>query len=534
MSAFNRFARSWRGAEKATGYNMPLWGSSLAQRQQWGEAQEEVDYSKAVDRYLTNDLIFMCIKKLGDFAADARLVLFPSNAPRDPATGLPELDSALTPQQHSFYDLWRQPNPWDSKAEFLEAIIITLLLSPKGVFLHLDDGQRPPFDPINRTRRIALNGEPVAMWWLLPEAMKVIPDKDRWIKEYIHEVGGEKTFFDPDAVVRVMEFNPRNRYDSISRIQPINLASATDIAAQKADYALFRNSMRVSGIVESDRDHIDPDELKLLEKEWKEAYTSPDNWGKFLPLWAGFKFTQQGITPADAQSDETARRNRMRIFGTLGVHPGVILSEDVNLANAKVAEHVTRAFTLQPLLRRVADEITPILKYFSGPEAEAHFIGVVPQDDEATAEIDKLKAESANIKAQAINNLITALGPETGVMIAKEWQIIPNTISADEIIQREVEQRQIEEQRRQANLEKLQAMQQGQPQNGAQPPAADQAKKLWRGHKADGTIIPSMPAIPEIDAMDDAPPDDEIERMLKRFYQVFPDLTGILETNGKA
>lgn len=532
MTALNRFARSWRGADKADTNYMPIWGVGLAQRQQWGETQEAVDYSKAVERYLTNDLIFMCIKKLGDFAADARLMLFPTNAPRNPATGLPELDSALTPQQHSFYNVWQKPNPWDSKAEFLEAIVITLLLSPKGVFLHLDDGNRPPFNPIDKTRRISLTGEPVAMWWLLPEAMSVKPDKDKWIKEYVHEVGGEKTYFNPEAIVRIMEFNPKNRYDSISRIQPINLASATDIAAQKADYALFRNSLRLSGVIESDKDHIDPDELKLLEKEWKETLTGPDNWGKFLPLWAGFKFTQMGISPADAQSDETARRNRMRIFGTLGVHPGIVLSEDVNLANAKVAEHVTRAFTLQPLLRRVADEITPILKYFDGPEAEAHFIGVVPDDDETAAAIDKLKAESANTKAQAVATLVDTFGPQTGVAIAKEWQIIPANVSADEIINRETEQRQLEEQRRQVNLEKLQVMQPGQ-----QPPAAEKARRLWNGHKADGTIIPVMPPIPDIDAMDDAPPDNEIERMLQRFYRVFPDLTGILETgngNGSA
>lgn len=530
MSALNRLSRSWRGEVKEDSRRWPVWSRGEVDVNKWLTDDRNLSYTEAAKRYTNHDLVYMCAKKLADFSADARLLLFPTGVDRDPTTGLPKMEDALKPEQHPFYVLWQNPNLYDSKAEMIEAITITLQLSPKGVFLHLDDGQRPP--SYNNVRRIGLNGEPVALWWLSPEFMSVTKDADTFIKAYIHEAGGQKTEFEPNAIIRIMEFNPTDRYNSLSRVQPGWLPSLSDEAAQRGEWALFKNGYRFDGVITSDKDNVDLNELKLLEKLWKERYQGPDKWGGFFPLWAGFKYQQIAINPADAQSAETAQRNRMRIFGIFGVHPGVILSEDVNLANAKVAEHVTRAFTLRPMLRRIADEITNVLGVWEGaPPAEAHFVNVVPQDTEAETAIDKMRAESASTKAQAVATLVQTFGPETGVNIAKEWQIIPDSVSADEIIQRETEKQERDEARRQENLERLQMIQQQGQQQGGQGQQPSQGDK-----KATGTIVPVMPPIPDIDEMDDRPGDDEIERMLAKFYSVFPDLAGVLESgsNGKA
>lgn len=503
MSLFDTFASFARGGykQRPTSYQWPAWVSGMATAQQWGELTGEVDYDAAVARYTESDLVFMCVKRLGDMAADARLQLYPKGAERDPVTGLPKPEGALEPNAHPFYDLWHNPNPQDSKAELLEAIIITLLLSPKGVFIHLDDGQRPT-GPAN-DRRIELTKEPIALWWLLPGAMTVEPDKDTYIKEYLYEMGSQKTHFDPKSIMRIMEFNPLNRYESVSRVQPLNYASATDQEAQKADWALFRNGLRPSAIIEAERDHIDTEELKLMEKVWKERYTGgAEKWHQFIPLWAGFKYNQLTITPEDAQTDVTAKRNRDRVFSVFGVHPGVVLADDVNLANAKVAEHVTRAFTLRPLLRKVSDEINNILPLWKGaPDAEAHFVNVVPQDAQTEAEVKRIEAVAHHGNAIAITNLVSSLGFEGGIEVAREWGLLPDGVDV------------------------------AAPEIPAQLVEAQSRRHYWPGwkqvHTPDtGAIVPALPPVP-LDPVVITQAD--IDRALLDFYDVFPEFTGLLE-----
>jgi phage portal protein BeeE len=258
----------WRLRTKEEKRRQPVWVGDVAKAESWGELGQVESYLKAADRYTNSDLVFMCVKRMGDMAADAQLVLYDRNGERDPITGMPTDEARLDVGDHPFYELWNKPNPWDSKAEFLESLIITLLLSPKGVFVHLDDGERPAAGP-GDTRRISLEKEPLAMWWLLPEAIKVIPGDDSMIKEYKHTIAGEKTIFEPEAILRLVEFNPINRYHSISRVQPANLSSASDLAGQRANWAMFKNSFRPSAVVEADKDFIDPDELALMEKLWE-------------------------------------------------------------------------------------------------------------------------------------------------------------------------------------------------------------------------------------------------------------------------
>ena len=501
MNLLNQLGWQVRG-EKRNVTRYPLHARDSSGGSEYAnEWDEKLQYQVAAERYSNSDLIYMCIKKLGDMSADGRLMLFPKDAERDPATGLPRLEDALTVDEHPFYQLWDEPNPQDSKAEMLESIITTLMISPKGVFLHLDDGERPTQQ--HGATRISLEKEPVALWWLLPEAMTINADKVSYIKDYLFEKDGNKTFFEPNAIVRIVEFNPTNRYQSLSRIQPILRASASDMAAQEADFALFKNGLRPSAIIQSDRDRVDPDELAMLRKLWDKEFTGSQNWHKLFPLWAGFKFEQFGISPADAQTNETSARNRMRIFGVLGVHPGIILSEDVNLANAKVAEHVTRAFTLKPLLRRVADEISPILESWpDAPPAEAHFVNVVPQDEETEAQVEQIRAATASQQAQALATMAATVGVNAAVVWAIDKGLLPDDFKPDQLEPMVIDQTQSK--RRQFGV---------------------------NGFKQAGNIVPVLPQVPFNVDISEA----EIDRALAQFYGIFPELTGTLETgvNGR-
>jgi hypothetical protein len=176
-----------------------------------------------------------------------------------------------------------------------------------------------------------------------------------------------------------------------------------------------------------------------------------------------------------------------------GIHPGLMESEDVNLANAKVAEHVTRKHTLRPLLTRIADELTDNVLPFYDLPAKARFVNVVPQDEELEAMVEKTKAETHATQAQAIALLVQTFGLQTAVELGIEWGILPEGVSVEqEII-----------------------------------PQLNGAGQRYYPVKQIGTIAPALPPIP-LD-LGRRPSEREINRMLAKFYDVFPEYTGLLE-----
>lgn len=435
MNFLNRLGWQSRKAHTMQG-RAPAWVSSYARAAEltsdvvdsWSALPEAGSYKLAAERYMMSDLVYMCVSKLASMASSCQMVLFDPDGERDPLTGLP-LDSArIERKDHPFYALWDRPNPFDSRAEFIEAIVTTLLLSPKGVYVHLDDGRRPKAGA-DKVKHVSLRGSPRALWWILPEPMTVKPDEETFIGSYSFAMAGERTVFTPEAIMRITEFHPLNRYHSLSRVVPANLASAADVESQKAGFSMFKNGFRPSAVVESDRDRVDPDELKLMEKLWNEQQVGSENFHKLFPIWAGFKIKEYGFSPRDSESVDIAKLNRERVFGVMGVHPGLVLGSDINLANAQIAEHATRAWTLMPIMARLAGEITFILPHWpDAPPAEAHFVNVVPADVKADAETEQIKASSAHQRSQAVSALVLALGAEVGVQVAQAWEILPDDL----------------------------------------------------------------------------------------------------------
>ncbi|HDZ37585.1 MAG TPA: phage portal protein [Marinobacter sp.] len=433
MSILNRLGWQSRKAHTLQG-RAPAWVSSYARSAElssdvvdsWSALPEAGSYKLAAERYMVSDLVYMCVSKLASMASSCQLVLFDPDGERDPLTGLP-LDSArIERKDHPFYALWDRPNPFDSRPEFIEAIVTTLLLSPKGVFVHLDDGRRPKAGA-DKVKNVSLRGSPRALWWILPEPMTVKPDEETFIGSYSFAMAGERTVFTPEAIMRITAFHPLNRYHSLSRVVPANLASAADVESQKTGFSMFKNGFRPSAIVESDRDRVDPDELKLMEKLWNEQQVGSENFHKLFPIWAGFKIKEYGFSPRDSESVDIAKLNRERVFGVFGVHPGLVLGSDINLANAQIAEHATRAWTLMPIMARLAGEITFILPHWpDAPPAEAHFVNVVPADLKSDAETEQIKASSVHQRSQAVSALTLSLGLEAGVKVAKVWGILPD------------------------------------------------------------------------------------------------------------
>ena len=382
-------------------------------------------YAAQALRYSRSDLVYMCVNRVAEMVAmhTENLHLFDASSKKDPVTGLPETEI----ETHPFLELWEAPNPWMSAFELMESWAITLQLNG-NVYWHFDDGAEPENE--GEWKVVDRRKPPTGIWPINPEYIAPVQGKEELIQYYKYDHGGVKIKFLPNSIRHFKRYHPGAELVGLSPIEAANYASASDIAAQRSNLALFKNSMKLSGVIESDRDEVDIDQLNLMKREILSTYTGdPDKAHQLAFLWSDFKYREVGMTMRDAEFIEGARLNRMRIFGVFGVHPGIVLSEDVNRANAQVGEYVTLKFTVAPMLRRFASTLSPILSSWNmqqkikSQKIKAVFVDVVPRDKELDAKVRNLEANTAH-------TLIQALGPDEGVEEAKRLGILSEDVDA--------------------------------------------------------------------------------------------------------
>jgi len=404
-----------------SGTLVPVAGVTRSTTGAAGDVTDNLIYANQALRYTRSDLVYMCVNRVAEMAAmqATKLQLFDANSERDIITGWPTKPA----DEHPFMELWDSPNPWNSTFEFVEKQLITMQLNGNA-YWHLDDGEKP-VEQNDHQKLVERTKEPVALWAVRPDRLTIKPSATEYIDGYLYELDGSKIMFKPSAMTHFKRYHPLKDYEGLSPIEAANYASSSDLAAQIQNAALFKNGMRLGGVIESDRESVSPDQVRAMREYLKDTYTGdPSKAHQVAFLWQSFKYRDMGMNMRDIEFIEGTKLNRMRIFGIFGVHPAVILSEDVNRSNAEVGEYMTLKYTVAPSLERIAATMTMMINtvYEGGTEnIEAHFEGVVPQDE-------ALEAEVADKRARAVKTLIQALGPELGVMESQRQGLLDEKV----------------------------------------------------------------------------------------------------------
>lgn len=420
----------------------------------WGFAseQEEKSFTEVAELYSLHDLSFLCGNRLGDMAANAELQLFDTNAPKDPDTNRYLPEAALKYTDHPFYTLWNSPNKYSTTAFMLKQWTLVYKLSSTGLFISLDDGKReskqeePSFTGGGNEVTYKVSGPPVSLWTLLPHNITVKSSDDELVSHFLEKDANDparKIKHSLESVMWLRDVDPADFLRSISMMKPSSQAVSFDRAATKANTLLFKNGLRPGPIIEADRDHVAPEELALLQSMWEEQLKGVDNWHKLLPLWGGFKISNYGFSPNEAEYTRGSELARMRIFGVWGVHPAIILSENVNRANAQIGELVTRRYTLAPLLRSLATGIThSILPLYESTrkkagkqniKVEAQFVNLNIEDEQVKFSISISRGRSVEANVAATKALVELLGVEEGLKEAKRLGVLSRGVEGKEV-----------------------------------------------------------------------------------------------------
>lgn len=220
------------------------------------------------------------------------------------------------------------PNPETRSMVFRRALTACALIYGNGYAEIVRDGM----------------GKPAAFWFLHPNRVRPFYDKDtpgadgrKFPLRY--DIDNGRQILDPSDILHIQgpSFDGAMGFNlvTIAR-QAIGLA----LAAQQFGASFFQNGTRFGGILTADQD-LDSDQANDLRAEIEKFHGAADKAFRLLVLGAGFKFTELGVKPNDAQMKELRDQQIAEVarFLNMPLHklklntPGAVSYSSVEMAD---------------------------------------------------------------------------------------------------------------------------------------------------------------------------------------------------------
>jgi len=161
-------------------------------------------------------------------------------------------------------------------------------------------------------------GVPSAIWIAPSEYMRIRPDENTMIKEYVYKRGSKEVVFPPEDVIHFRLYAPGAQYQFHGRGDVAGAADAFNLAEaiQQFEQKIFKNDANLGGIL-STTGRTTEDQQKKLSEQFKAAYTGVRNAGKWMVM-ENVEPKPLGMTPREldyGDSREGLQREMLRNFG---------------------------------------------------------------------------------------------------------------------------------------------------------------------------------------------------------------------------
>lgn len=340
--------KSWFGRKQPQEQKQSKTGAVVFtgnKRAQWKMAGNDgMDKKYAHEGYQKNVVVFQAINKTADAVANIPWV---ARAPNGD-----ELDS------HPMLDLIRRPNPMQSGAEFMRALVGFYRIAGNAYI-----------------ERVMVRGAPRELYTLRPDRMKIHPSPTGMPSGYTYTVNQDnKAAWEANPVTgqsdirHLATFNPLDDYYGMSPLMAGAYAVDQHNETMEHIQSLLQNGASPSGAMEVDKEKVLSDEeFNRLKAEIDEKYSGSSNAGRPMLLEGGMKWTQMGLSPADMAIIETKYSAARDVSLDLGVPPLLLnIPGDSTYSNYKEARLAFYEETAIPLAQYIRDELNAWLSPFFG------------------------------------------------------------------------------------------------------------------------------------------------------------------------
>lgn len=379
---------------------VPAWQNKIPQWSQWSTR-------KAIQEGFKSSVwVYICIERLMKSAASVPWVAYVRTG-RDKWE--PEPD-------HPLSQLMKQPNPFMSGAQFIEAITSQLYLAGNALIHH-----------------ITLRGTPVELWpvWEL-DKIQVVPSRENFIDRYDYRRDGEPIPLYPEELTHLMFLDPGNPFWGMAPLQAAARVVDTDVEAVRWNKLVLQNRAVTDGVF-SFPNVLSQEDFETARVQLREQYSGADNARAPWALGGGAEYHQMSMTPAELDYLESRKFTVEEICAVFGVPlPMVGVYRDATLANIETARRIFWADTVVPFLDGVKDplnrSITPRFGRRGDLELRYDTSKIEALQEDLTKKIEQL--DKLTNRGVPLNVAVQRLGLGIDKVEGGDVGLVPSTMIA--------------------------------------------------------------------------------------------------------
>lgn len=286
---------------------------------------------------------------------------------------------------HEFEMLLHEPNPLQSRFEFLESFFSFYALTGNGyIWLNKSSEAEPPSE----------------MWIIPTNKIEPVPDSRMYLKGYKYENGGQQIALEPWEIVHLKRWHPLNPWVGLSPIEAIAMTAAGDLGMSKYNTQLFTvSNARLPGILAFASNINDTEwermKVDVTDKSQKRQLMMLRNVGP-----QGVSWIQAAATQKDMEYLNGRRFNRQEIFDIFAPGLYAMLSENATEANARTAKATFTELALWPILTSASEKFTNDLLPSYGEDLVCEF-----EDPRVTDRAMELQEQAAAEKVLTVDEI---------------------------------------------------------------------------------------------------------------------------------
>lgn len=237
----------------------------------------------------------------------------------------------------------KRPNPYDSWEDMMTLYAFHMELT--GSVYWLKD-------------EVDMLGQPSALYPLLPQNMRIVPDRFKRVAKYAYHVNGREILFDPEEIVHFRNPHPTNLLLGMGSIEPSESLYNDFINKNTLMEKFLENGAQISGILSKKDASEDEAEWEAFRRKFEKRYGGTKNAGKTAMLSGEWSYTRLGMTMMEMQSLERDKWTVEQIFINHGIPLSVAgIDGAANFATAKSDEINVRKYKIVPMIDQLVGKL---------------------------------------------------------------------------------------------------------------------------------------------------------------------------------
>lgn len=293
------------------------------------------------DAYRKSLYVYACVSKIAEKVASIDVNLYQiTNSKGDTK----EVNS------HPALDLIYKPNQRNTKAEFIESLVINMLLGGECFAYKI---------------RAENNNKVVGLKALRPDYVTIVSDTKGDIMRYeFSKDGVTKVLIEPTDMVHIKFYNPFDESRGFSPITPAKNRIETEEYATGYQKDFFERDAQPKAIIKMQDSNVPEEEKSRIREDFETRFKGSNRESNVAILEGGMEYERVSLGQKEMDYIESLKFTRDDILVAFKVpKPIVAITDDVNLANAKTAMVIFTSETVVPMMRRIVEKFNEEMVY---------------------------------------------------------------------------------------------------------------------------------------------------------------------------